>query len=45
VTVTINVTVTAAPATILSNTATVSSSTPDSNAGNNLDTETTTVGP
>ena len=44
-TVTINVTVTAAAATILSNTATVTSSTPDANAGNNLDTETTTVGP
>jgi uncharacterized repeat protein (TIGR01451 family) len=45
VTVTINVTVTAAAATVLSNTATVSASTPDSNGANNLDTETTTVGP
>ena len=45
VTVTINVTVTAAATTVLSNTATVSSSTPDSNGANNLDTETTTVGP
>jgi uncharacterized repeat protein (TIGR01451 family) len=44
-TVTINVTVTAAAATILSNTATVSSSSPDSDGANNLDTETTTVGP
>ena len=45
VTVTINVTVTAPATTVLSNTATVSSSTPDSNGANNLDTETTTVGP
>ena len=43
--VTINVTVTAPATTVLSNTATVSSSTPDSNGANNLDTETTTVGP
>jgi uncharacterized repeat protein (TIGR01451 family) len=45
VTVTINVTVTAAAATVLSNTATVSSPTSDPNGANNLDTETTTVGP
>jgi uncharacterized repeat protein (TIGR01451 family) len=44
-TVTLNVTVTAPAATVLSNTGTVTSSTPDANAANNLDTETTTVGP
>jgi len=45
VTLTINVTVTAPATTVLSNTATVSSSTADSNGANNLATETTTVGP
>ena len=45
VTVTLTVTVIASPTTVISNTATVTSSTPDSNAVNNTETDTATVGP
>jgi uncharacterized repeat protein (TIGR01451 family) len=45
VTLTIVANVNAGPGTVISNTATASSSTPDSNLANNSDTEATTVGP